>query len=473
MPTAFPAGLDVFVNPSPGVPQNNPSHSQLHTTANDALAALEAKVGVNSSAVASSLDYKISHLTHGDVTDFATAVQALANVGSVFGRTGAVVASAGDYTAAQITNAVSTAGSYADPAWITSLAGSKISGNIGGNAAGITGSITESQVTSLVSDLALKAPLASPALTGTPTAPTAIVGTNTTQLATTAFVLANAAPPAIGGTVTSGTAGSVLFLGPAGVLAQANSQFQWDSTNAAGTQQLLVQAGIATNRGLVVKGFTSQTANLQEWQNSAGTVLASIDSGGKGLFSSPLVIRQTGGVAGQDEIQIGHDASNVPYINTPGGAGNALYFNNAGSNIISFNYSSNAIQIGNGSSFQFTSGTAPQSTGPDTGLSRSSAGIIKITNGSLGLGALILGSPTASTIALTVKGAPSQSANLQEWQDSIGTVLSGVDANGYVRMVTGSGAPASTPSDGAVYIDTTNAKIYVRTGGAWKSATLA
>ena len=36
--------------------------------------------------------------------------------------------------------------------------------------------------------LALKAPLASPALTGTPTAPTAAEGTNTTQLATTAFV---------------------------------------------------------------------------------------------------------------------------------------------------------------------------------------------------------------------------------------------------------------------------------------------
>lgn len=36
--------------------------------------------------------------------------------------------------------------------------------------------------------LDLKAPLASPALTGTPTAPTATVGTNTTQIATTAFV---------------------------------------------------------------------------------------------------------------------------------------------------------------------------------------------------------------------------------------------------------------------------------------------
>jgi hypothetical protein len=32
------------------------------------------------------------------------------------------------------------------------------------------------------------APLASPALTGTPTAPTATSGTNTTQVATTAFV---------------------------------------------------------------------------------------------------------------------------------------------------------------------------------------------------------------------------------------------------------------------------------------------
>ena len=36
--------------------------------------------------------------------------------------------------------------------------------------------------------LATKAPLASPALTGTPTAPTATAGTNTTQVATTAFV---------------------------------------------------------------------------------------------------------------------------------------------------------------------------------------------------------------------------------------------------------------------------------------------
>ncbi len=42
--------------------------------------------------------------------------------------------------------------------------------------------------TDIKNKLALKAPLASPALTGTPTAPTAAAGTKTTQLATTAFV---------------------------------------------------------------------------------------------------------------------------------------------------------------------------------------------------------------------------------------------------------------------------------------------
>lgn len=55
-------------------------------------------------------------------------------------------------------------------------------------------------ITAAQTALATKAPLASPALTGTPTAPTAAAGTNTTQISTTAFVrgevaaLVNSAP---------------------------------------------------------------------------------------------------------------------------------------------------------------------------------------------------------------------------------------------------------------------------------------
>jgi hypothetical protein len=64
---------------------------------------------------------------------------------------------------------------------------------IGGST--VTASVTELNyvdgVTSAIqTQLDAKAPLASPALTGTPTAPTASLGTNTTQIATTAFVTA-------------------------------------------------------------------------------------------------------------------------------------------------------------------------------------------------------------------------------------------------------------------------------------------
>lgn len=72
--------------------------------------------------------------------------------------------------------------------------------------------IAESSVTNLVTDLGLKAPLANPTFTGVPAAPTATAGTNTTQIATTAFVLANA--PAggltrIGQVVADGTSATM------------------------------------------------------------------------------------------------------------------------------------------------------------------------------------------------------------------------------------------------------------------------
>jgi hypothetical protein len=73
--------------------------------------------------------------------------------------------------------------------------------------AGRTGAVTLA-----VADVSGAAPLASPALTGTPTAPTATAGTSTTQLATTAFVTtadnlkANLASPALTGTPTAPTA---------------------------------------------------------------------------------------------------------------------------------------------------------------------------------------------------------------------------------------------------------------------------
>lgn len=56
--------------------------------------------------------------------------------------------------------------------------------------AGTSGILKKTAANTWTLDTTAYAPLASPALTGTPTAPTATAGTNTTQLATTAFVAA-------------------------------------------------------------------------------------------------------------------------------------------------------------------------------------------------------------------------------------------------------------------------------------------
>jgi hypothetical protein len=76
-----------------------------------------------------------------------------------------------------------------------------------GAAGGDPITVAQSQVTNLTTDLSGKAALSSPTFTGTPAAPTAAVDTNTTQIATTAFVVAQAgtATPIIEGTGAAGT----------------------------------------------------------------------------------------------------------------------------------------------------------------------------------------------------------------------------------------------------------------------------
>jgi len=58
----FPTSLDVFTDPTASDQLNLPSHSGQHTDLNNAVEALEAKVGADSSAVTSSHDYKIAQL---------------------------------------------------------------------------------------------------------------------------------------------------------------------------------------------------------------------------------------------------------------------------------------------------------------------------------------------------------------------------------------------------------------------------
>jgi hypothetical protein len=57
MAISFPTSLDSLTNPATTDPRNSPSHAGQHADANDAIEALEAKIGVDGSAVTTSLDY--------------------------------------------------------------------------------------------------------------------------------------------------------------------------------------------------------------------------------------------------------------------------------------------------------------------------------------------------------------------------------------------------------------------------------
>lgn len=59
----FPTSLDSWSVINPNAPMNNPSHPERHDEESDAIEALQAKVGVDSSAVTTSHDYKLSLIT--------------------------------------------------------------------------------------------------------------------------------------------------------------------------------------------------------------------------------------------------------------------------------------------------------------------------------------------------------------------------------------------------------------------------
>jgi microcystin-dependent protein len=120
-------------------------------------------------------------------------------------------------------------------------------------------------VTSAVqTQLDAKAPLASPALTGTPTAPTASVGTNTTQIATTAFVAASQA------------AGEVSFF------AMSSAPTGWLKANGAAVSRTTYAALFAAIGTTFGAGDGSTTFNVPELRGEFIRALAdgrAVDTG--------------------------------------------------------------------------------------------------------------------------------------------------------------------------------------------------
>jgi hypothetical protein len=147
-------------------------------------------------------------------------------------------------------------------------------GSVGGGTSGVTPQGTQRTVYSDGTNIRFADDqTSSPAFTGTPTAPTAAVGTNTTQLATTAFVnaeIANDAPTKTGGGA-SGT-WAIAISGNAATASNPSGGGTFITSSNIGSQSVnyATSAGNASTVTTVTSGQVA-TANAALGEGGVGT----------------------------------------------------------------------------------------------------------------------------------------------------------------------------------------------------------
>ena len=165
------------------------------------------------------------------------------------------------------------------------------------------GAYTTTQADTL---LAAKAPLASPTLTGTPTAPTATAGTNTTQIATTAFVAAGYQPldsdlTAIAALTTTSYGLALLALADAAALRTAAAL----GTAATANSTDFVAAASVTGGGVLATGGFTLTVP------ATGTA-ALLGTANSFTAAQSVALSDAATAAVSTLLTLGHNSSGTP-----------------------------------------------------------------------------------------------------------------------------------------------------------------
>ncbi len=210
-------------------------------------------------------------------------------------------------------------------------------------------------------------------------------------------------------------------------------------SNAGGD---IITSSLASTIPLRIRGAASQTANLQEWQDSAGTVLSGIGPKGRifaqgktGNTDDLLYLRRADNsvymyvdkdatLRGNFSIFINENAPTTAtqaFILSGTGTRSALGLSGTTSTNPTFYVISGASQTSNLTEWRNSAGTVLAKV--QAGGEIQSLGFISTYNSYF-----YSGDPTA--IPLRVLGAASQTADLQQWRNSAGTVLAKITASG-------------------------------------------
>lgn len=175
---------------------------------------------------------------------------------------------------------------------------------------------------------------------------------------------------------------------------------------------LQIHAGTASTKGLYVRGAASQTASLQEWQDSTGTMIARVSAAG-------TFITTTGGMLS-------------PNLRNTADTGSYLVLSSDVVTVLQRVAASVALVV-KGAASQTANLQEWQDSGGSLAARVTSAGYAAFGYAST-LGALSVGTVVASNIGLAIRGVASQTADLQQWQNSAGTVLVSVSSGGLVTV---------------------------------------
>lgn len=210
------------------------------------------------------------------------------------------------------------------------------------------------------------------------------------------------------------------------LVAGSSGQLQYNASGAFGGAAALayatsgdlltVTAQAASDKPLAVKGAASQSANLQEWRNSAGTVLLSVTSAGVVLVPDGSVSAPSLALGSVTSIGFFRDATWGMAFAVAGGS--------------KWSLSQQGPVIASDGHLRY-SAASPASATVDAGLTRSAAGVLRVSNGSTGIGAVL------SSRLVEANTAGSGSPNVLVGTES-GTVLTneGATAQNYHTLPT-------------------------------------
>jgi hypothetical protein len=220
----------------------------------------------------------------------------------------------------------------------------------------------------------------------------------------------------------------------------------------------------AAHKGLVIQGQAAQAANLQEWQDSTGAILAHIDPAGNVGLVGKLTV---GGGIDPTFLELNGLANNT-YFNMVNG--NAVAVSPANQGRIRYNVTTQQFEMSlNGAAY------VPIGAGGSGVMTSTAPLFITGTNMTLGAGGSNAVAPTtpdanssvtwspfdAAHKGLVIQGQAAQAAHLQEWQDSTGAVLAFIDPAGNMTIggkltVTGAIDPTSlslTGANNSIFVD--------------------